>query len=250
MRLGSLCDALGKTTARLLFWIRTGIIQRCAVCIGLLVIASTGFESFGRPAEAAEITVEPAISDGNTSLSLCHVYVVGRIESSDAEKFRAAVLSAMDRGCYVEQVAVYSPGGDLTAAMNIGDQISVLAIETLGPTQLEIELKSMPSPQPTRTCMLEPVDFFDYIKVIRGKGAPRATRKMVFHPRTGNGDPSCTCASACFFIWLGGAKRSGNFMLVHRPYFDPKDYANMTITEAKQAYSYLTKESRTYLGNL
>lgn len=223
---------------------------RDGCCAGFLAIALICSTIFTQPPHAAEITIEPTISDGIQNFSSCQLYIVGRIESPDAEKFRVAVLTAMKRGCQIKQVAIYSLGGDLKAAMNIGEQISVLAIETQGPTQLEMEFKSIPSPPPTRTCLLEPVDSFDYIKVIQGKGAPRSTRRMVFYPRTGKGDPRCTCASACFFVWLGGAKRSGNFILVHRPYFDPKEYASMTITEARQAYLHLTKESLAYLEQM
>ncbi|MFW5452785.1 hypothetical protein [Thioalkalivibrio sulfidiphilus] len=44
----------------------------------------------------------------------------------------------------------------------------------------------------------------------------------------------CTCDSACLFIWLGGIKREGDYITVHRPYIEPSSLREITADEARE----------------
>ena len=58
---------------------------------------------------------------------------------------------------------------------------------------------------------------------------------------------NCICASACFFIHAGGIERYGSNLLVHSPYFDPSQFAQLSFSDARRAYNSMLVESRSYL---
>ena len=77
----------------------------------------------------------------------------------------------------------------------------------------------------------------------------------------------CICASACFLIWAAGVPRlKGNFrvhepraqygytdlsqLAVHRPHFNNKEFADLPIEEARNAYEALTEEVSNYLSEM
>lgn len=65
--------------------------------------------------------------------------------------------------------------------------------------------------------------------------------------RTSRNDARCVCTSACFLIWAAGVSRSGDWIGVHRPFFDPKEYANLTSREAEQVYARMNEGVKRYL---
>ena len=64
------------------------------------------------------------------------------------------------------------------------------------------------------------------------------------------------CASACFFIWVSGIERDVEFhdghryLGVHRLYFDPAEYKNLSATEAEKRYSKAKNTAEKYLQNM
>ena len=68
-----------------------------------------------------------------------------------------------------------------------------------------------------------------------------------YDPRAGSGNPNCTCASACFYIWAAGADRDGDVVVIHRPYFNTEDYEALSADEAKSAYTTLEDKVREFL---
>ena len=59
--------------------------------------------------------------------------------------------------------------------------------------------------------------------------------------------PNGACASACFFVWLGGVSRWGDRLGIHRPFPPEAQMRKMTPAEASQLYQSLSAEIRAYL---
>lgn len=129
------------------------------------------------------------------------IIIEGEIVAGDAEVFRSKLEDARAR---VESVILYSSGGRLYEAMEIGELIRDLALTTYAP-----------------------------------QGECHAL------------DPqNCICASACFFIHAGGLARYGTDTYVHRPYFDPEDFAGLSFAAAQVAYSQMIEEANLYLQEM
>ncbi len=47
---------------------------------------------------------------------------------------------------------------------------------------------------------------------------------------------SCSCASACVLIWVGGALHHGDALGLHRPTFQSDEFKNMDPEDAQRAY--------------
>ena len=71
-----------------------------------------------------------------------------------------------------------------------------------------------------------------------------------YDPSAGIGDPNCTCASACFYIWAAGAERDGDIVQIHRPYFNSGEYSALTASEAQAAYGELQAKVRDFLAKV
>lgn len=66
-------------------------------------------------------------------------------------------------------------------------------------------------------------------------------------------DKGAECASACVFILAGGVDRNiatGARVLLHRPYFDPRFFAELSVTDAQNLYRKLTDMSKEYLKDM
>lgn len=141
------------------------------------------------------------------------VHIIGKIEAGDDARFRSVVLDQIRRpsGQPVERVRIYSPGGNLKAALGIGDQVSALQLDTWVPSVFIPNRNNV-----TNTDLL------------RGRRTCTVGDKSVtFDPTTGEGDAGCQCASACFVIWATGATREGDLVGVHRPAFDAAEFAGL-----------------------
>jgi len=160
----------------------------------------------------------------------CGLFILGDIEPGDDLSFHDAVITSIrfsgitHCGSFTH-VYVYSRGGDVRTAMKIGKQIRELKVATEGPD--------------TRT--------------IIGNRTERAAKcqlgiaKVAYDFSTNQGDSRCICASACFMIWAAGVQREGDAILIHRPYFDPTEYKNLSAPQAEVAYQELVDESQHYL---
>lgn len=61
---------------------------------------------------------------------------------------------------------------------------------------------------------------------------------------------NCICASACFFVHAGGVGRYGANLIVHRPYFDPEQFSELSFSSARQAYDTMLADSQIYLDEM
>jgi hypothetical protein len=61
----------------------------------------------------------------------CGLVVLGEIETGDAEKFRSQLIEQLRGGCSSPRIHLYSPGGRLGVAMQIGEQVYQLQLTTV-----------------------------------------------------------------------------------------------------------------------
>ena len=180
-------------------------------------------------AAAADIFYD---GEGHVRSRTCRFHVIGDIAPGDGDLFRRKMLRAIDEGCLPVKVVLYSAGGDLHAAIDIGRQLSALNMHTEAP---DVWMSEGEPPErrfnKTRYCHF------------RGKA-------FSYNPATEQGDRNCVCASACFFIWVAGTKRFGNVVIIHRPYFDPKVYSNLPVGDAQKHFAELTRAAQQYLASL
>jgi len=85
----------------------------------------------------------------------------------------------------------------------------------------------------------------------------RAIREMFIKTDASVSDnEKTTCASACFFIWVSGIERDVEFhsghryLGVHRLYFNPAEYKNLSATEAEKKYSKAKDAAEKYLQDM
>jgi hypothetical protein len=203
--------------------------------------------------------------------------IVGRIEAGDGEKFRRTVISEIRKRTHdnpVRTLHIYSPGGDLSAALDIGEQVHRLQLKTRAPTvqkrntyfpdkqRLETSPPhigprwcDLPGERERRRAVFEEHRRHVEATTKRWKQkdySPLAFEGQLetFDSQTQRGDARCDCASACFFIWAAGAERSGDVVGIHRPSFSSADFANLSASEARDKYRSLEEASKSYLANV
>lgn len=197
----------------------------------------------------------------NVYVNKCEIIIVGLIESGDEEKFRALVVRRLKQNACVGLIKVYSPGGDLDVAIAIGRQVRALHARTQAPLIGKVHSQAGPIEGPVegqRYCNFGPKpaaqEAAEAQAFEQAKGDYERLKKITgeiyrptFDPGTGEGDPRCECASACFLIWLGGSKRLGDVVRIHRPYYDPQVYQGLSLGAAKEAYQLLEQKTNDYL---
>ena len=143
------------------------------------------------------------------------IVIEGPIEAGDYESFIDAVKGANG---YVEEVLLYTPGGDFFEAMKIGRAMRGLRLHARAPLARECE-----NGDGLRSLLEE-----GYLK-----------------------DPTnCLCASAGFFILAGAAYRSGSAIYVHRPTVIPEILAGLGGTQASVLAGQLRTEAEAYLTEM
>ncbi|MEM6499333.1 MAG: hypothetical protein AAF709_21740, partial [Pseudomonadota bacterium] len=165
---------------------------------------------------------------------------------------------------------IYSEGGSFTTALKIAQDVRELHAETYAPSILggDRALKEkgtwvhntgwdcdwLPGEADRRKAVSQ--KYSQHLKTVtrarkRGRRAPPDPRLQhsTFDPKTGNGDRRCICASACFFIWLGGAKRNGEVLMVHRPYIDRERLSQMDADAARKVFRNLNSAARKFLAD-
>jgi hypothetical protein len=184
------------------------------------------------------------------------VDIKGKINLGDDVKFKNLILELARKGVAVSGVGVFSPGGAVYPSLRIGRYIRTLYLGTWAP------IEHVPSPfnmnvefwtrvYQTRYCIMDEKTGMD----------PK--RGMNFNMVTKQCDPNCVCASACFLIWAAGAgtnqvsrnevpgamkQRLG--IDIHRPYFDPKEYALWPVEDARGRYETIQKVVGGYLRDM
>ena len=141
--------------------------------------------------------------------------IEGPIESGDYEHFLKVVKDNQGK---LTDVYLLSPGGDFVEAMKIGRALRAL---------------EMGSVVPGRNPAGQPVCGDEYSI----SAVPRAPA-------------NCTAASAAFFIHVGAMERGGLYLVVHRPYFAPEQFAKLTESQAQAAFDALQRDARTYMTEM
>ena len=166
-------------------------------------------------ASAADVrTFAPNITPSSSDLRL--VVIEGQIQHGDYEKFLKIVKES---GGKAIAVYIFSAGGDFQEAMRIGKAVRALELSS------HVPMKDR-NGQP---------DCDD-----GGYGmTPKPT------------DPiNCTAASAGFFIHIGGVWRGGNYLLVHRPYFEKGKFGTLPQEKAMKAFDALQEIAKTYMADM
>jgi hypothetical protein len=173
-----------------------------------------------------------AITSDSEKLIFLHLW--GPILHGDGEKFQSFVLPYIRNGYELFQVDTFSSGGDVEAAMNIGDQIRVLRASTQSPrtfTNMEgfVNCWFLSSSTPYGLAY-----------------GPTYKRSLT----DGSGASWCECASACFLIWANGLTRAGNWIGIHRFKFDELFFGQLPATRAETLYADAEAKYKSYLENL
>lgn len=142
------------------------------------------------------------------------IVIEGNIEPGDFETFVRIIRENQGQ---VSGVSLFSPGGDFYEAMKIGRAMRALELSSMVP---------MRDPSGRPSCD-------------DGGIGPKP-----------NDPKNCTCASACFFIHIGGIHRGGTFLAVHRPYFGKGNFGKLSQADAKKAFDALQDSARDYMQEM
>jgi len=171
-----------------------------------------------------------------------YVNLSGPIVPGDDQKFRNLILPYIKSGNVLFKVNVFSPGGNVDAAIGIGRQINTLKAITAAPILFNGLIDRGLVPGTTVQC-------WHWVQVGESvmNNAPSA-----IHTRDayGHGDKSCDCESACFLIWISGLVREGTYVGIHRIRYNEVAFAKLTAAEAEQAYARAQDVTLGYLNSL
>lgn len=134
----------------------------------------------------------------------------GEIAAGDTEKFTNLVRSQEKTVWPI--VYLLSPGGDFEESMRLGRALRALEMQSFAPTRTST---GAVCPQ------ISPID-----------------------------PANCTCASACFFVHIGSAQRSGSYLAVHRPYFAKGRFGQIPEKEAEKEFSSLQERALAYMKEM
>lgn len=191
-----------------------GVAMRRALgALAVLVLCST--------AESAEFSWERSFGSRTA-----HLYLDGRIEAEDVERFHRLIVEIDSKGLSPIAVTLRSPGGSVIPAIELGRRIRIFGLTTVAPTRV---------PQMRNSVMCSGPYFDHYGEKLRG-----------FVDLTNS--KRCVCASACFLVWSGGKGRGGNVIGVHRPsYKDAEEFGALAPAEAEVKYNSMLDVVSQYL---
>jgi hypothetical protein len=141
------------------------------------------------------------------------IVIEGPIKPGDFETFIKIIRENQGQ---IVSVTLYSPGGDFYEAMKIGRALRTFQLHSQAPKR---------------------------------DASGRPTCDVTYSPKLTD-QKNCTCASACFFIHIGGTSKGGTFLAVHRPYFAKGEFGNLSEPEAKKAFDGLQGSARDYMSEM
>jgi hypothetical protein len=149
---------------------------------------------------------------------LGEVVLEGTIQSGDYDK----LLSFVDENGATRSIYLASPGGNVTEAIKIGRLVRALKLETIVPIQIRSDLR----------------------------------KKLAEEHKLTNPKANYMCASACFFVFVGGVKRKYDFILgdpilgIHRPYLTDSELRTLSGSQAIASASQLRAVMESYLKEM
>jgi len=144
------------------------------------------------------------------------IVIEGEIKFGDFDRFLDLIKTNHGQ---VNSIYLYSSGGDFYEAMKIGQAIRELELHSQVPMKGE---NNYPDCQESK---------WSYVPLPKNK-------------------KNCSCASACFFIHIGGISRGGTYLAVHRPYFATNKFGELSVVEAKKEFDTLQNSARKYMGTM
>jgi hypothetical protein len=138
------------------------------------------------------------------------IVIEGEIMKGDYERF---IKKIRQHNGKIGKVYIFSPGGDFFEAIEIGRAIRRLELATVVPENED--------------------------------GQPRCDPMKNF-PEHYN----CICAGSCFFIFIGGVKRAGTYMEVHRPFFHKNEFGQLSEEDERNKFIALQKAAREYMQEM
>lgn len=161
--------------------------------------------------EANAADIRPFIKGTGTYRA---IIIEGNIEPGDFDTFVQIIRENQGQ---VSGVFIFSPGGDFYEAMKIGRAMRALELAS------QVPMRST-------------------------SGRPSCEDDGI-SPRP-NDLKNCTCASAGFFIHIGGVSRGGTLLAVHRPYFDIGKFGKLSQSDAKKVFESLQDSARVYMQEM
>lgn len=150
----------------------------------------------------------------------------GTIVQGDAERFRSVVKQS---DSFFTTVILRSNGGSVEEAIKIGRDIRKLLLETEGP-YLDYQT--------------DPSGSLSY----RGGDNPMCLENGVGEYKGSRYKGSqCVCASACFLIYVAGARRDRSYVGIHRSYLSGSISQGLGVDAASQLYATIKKPIADYL---
>jgi hypothetical protein len=194
------------------------------LCLGCILLAAA------MPIDKSRALEMSVAVDQNEKL--VYVNLVGEIVPGDDEKFRALILPYLRDGDLIWQVNIFSPGGNVGAAMRLGDQIRVLESRTVTAYKEAKIINNRKVATGRSSCMLQvQMNKWTMIKPVVGASW-------------------CTCASACFLVWASGLTRDGGLVGIHRLFWLGKEFGNLPVPEARARYEEAQTQYTAYLRKL
>ena len=138
--------------------------------------------------------------------------IEGYIEEGDFQKFLDVIKENQGQ---ISTVWSFSPGGDFQEAIKIGRAMRALELASMVPTR-----NKFGNPQ-CDSEVARPLD-----------------------------SAYCIAASAAFMIHIGGVSRGGSYIIVHRPYFERKNFGQLSEAQAQVKFAALQAEARSYMSEM
>lgn len=142
------------------------------------------------------------------------IWLIGKIIEGDYERFRRTLIA---HGSAVSEVKLRTAGGSVQEAIAIGRLIRSLFMETSAPIGREYDP--------------------------RYDGCRSETRQL-------QRNVPCLCASACFFVFVGGVHRNGTEIFLHRIRFDEAYFGSLPPLDADKKYKEALRIPREYLAEM
>jgi hypothetical protein len=145
--------------------------------------------------------------------------IEGEIEPGDALKFLRLYKYY---GPFVTwKVFLFSRGGDFEESIKLGKLIQRFRLETTAPDR----------------------------SVLQASGHPKgwSTTKPWLSPASADNN---MCASACVLIYAGSANRTGDALILHRPYMASDAAGNVSYLEYKRIENQVMAIAKQYLGEI